>query len=321
MAQLLLTPTNTTVPNGINNVGGSDIAFASNFTGPDDLRNYYGTYLQDSWKASPKLTVELGLRWEFFGQVREKYGAQANFIPGAPGNGAVYLLPAQRATNPVSPSFPATLAKDGIKIASSSVPGLTSTPLNNFAPRISVTYSPTVKWVMRSGYGIYYAGFENIGGSPDIGSNYPFLYNFSFFKPDAGHPLTYSNGSIATLENGLSAVPLSPTFVDASGGGLGLQGLQQNYKTPYTQEYNISLQYQLTPNQTLQIGYIGNTSRHLETSPGTNIPSVILPTNLNPQNYVPFPDFARGSVYIATEGNSYYNGLQTTFERDNRRGI
>ncbi|HLW79840.1 MAG TPA: TonB-dependent receptor, partial [Terriglobia bacterium] len=318
LAQMLLSPTATTVQGGINNVGGSDAAFASNFTGPDDHRNYYGAYFQDNWKLSSKLTVELGLRWEFYGQVVEKYGAQANFIPG-PSGSAEYLITSQRMSEALSPSFPATLAMDGIKLGYSSVPGLTNTPLHDFAPRVSFAYQASPKLVVRAGFGIYYAGFTNIGGSPDIGSNYPFLFNFSFFSPDPGHPLTYPNGTLGTLENGLAGIPLSPIFVNAS--GLGLEGIQTGYKTPYTNEYNLAVQYQLTPSQTVQLGYVGNTSLHGETGPGTNQPSVILPAGANPQNYVPYPDFGRGSSYIATEGNGNYNALQVNFERRFSQGI
>ena len=318
LAQLLLSPTPTTVPGGLNDVGGTDAAFASNFTGPDDHRNYYGAYFQDNWKVNSKLTVELGLRWEFYGQVVEKYGAQANFIPGPPGS-AEYLITTQRRNSQLSPSFPLTLAKDGIKLGYSSVPGLTNTPLHDFAPRVSLAYQVTPKFVLRAGYGIYYAGFTNIGGSPDIGSNYPFLFNFSFSSPDAGHPLVYPNGTFGTLENGLSAVPLSPVAVDAQ--GLGLEGIQLNYKTPYVNEYNLFLQYQVTPNQTLQVGYVGNTSFHGETGPGLNLPSVILPIGANAQDYVPFKDFGRGGSYIATEGNGNYNSLQLTFERKFSKGM
>lgn len=319
LAQMLLTPIATTVPNGLNDVGGSDSVNASNFTGPDDLRNYYGVYFEDNWKVNSKLTLEIGLRWEFYGQVVEKFGAQANFIPGPPGAGAEYLIPTQRQSTPLSPSFPATLAKDGIKLAYSSVPGLTNTPLHDFAPRVGLAYQLTPKLVLRAGYGIYYAGFTNIGGSPDIGSNYPFLFNFSFPSPDAGHPIVYPNGSIGTLETGLTGISLTPASVNAE--GLGLEGIQLNYKTPYTNEYNFFLQYQLTPNQTVQLGYVGNTSFHGETNPALNSPSVILPTGQNPQNFVPFPDFARNSSYVATEGNGNYNSLQLSFERRFSQGM
>lgn len=318
MAQLLLSPTATTVPNGLNNVGGADITFASNFAGPDDHRHYYGAYFQDDWKISPRLTLNLGLRWEFFGQIAEKYGAQANFIPSPPGS-AQYLITTRRQSTPVSPSFLSTLALDGIKLAYSNTPGLTNTPITNFGPRIGLAYQVTPKLVIRAGYGAYFAGIENIGGSPDIGENYPFLYDFFFFAPDPGHPITYSNGTIANLESGFSGIPLSPVFVNAA--GLSLEGVQTNYKIPTTPEYNFTLQYQLSPNQTFQMGYVGNVSRHLETDPGTNLPSIILPPNLNPQNYVAFPDFGRGTSYVTTEGNSIYNSLQVNFERRFSQGL
>ncbi len=318
LAQLLLTPIKSTVPNGFDNVGGADVVFASNFAGPDDMRHYYGAYFQDDWKVTSKLTLNLGLRWEFFGQIVERYGAQANFIPGPPGS-AQYVITQRRQNTPVSPSFISTLATDGIKLAYSSQPGLTNTPRNNFAPRIGLAYQVTPKFVARAGFGFYYAGIENIGGSPDIGENYPFLYDFTFFNPDSAHPITYTNGSLATLENGLVAVPLSPVFVNAS--GLSLEGIQTGYSTPTTEEFNFTLQYQLTPNQAFQIGYVGNVSRHLETAPGTNEPSVMLPPSLNPQNYVPFPDFGRGSSYVTTNGNSIYNSLQVNFERRFNAGL
>jgi hypothetical protein len=318
LAQALLTPTAATVPGGLAGVGGMDTALASNFAGPDDQRHYYGAYFQDDWKATPKLTWNLGLRWEFFGQVVERYGAQANMIPSVPGS-AQYLIPTSRQGVSLSPSFPTTLAKDGIKLGYSSEPGLTNTPLDNFGPRIGLAYRVTPKVVVRAGYGMFYAGFTNIGGSPDIGSNYPFLYNFSFFDPDPAHPIVYPNGSLATLEAGLTGIPLSPAFVNAK--GLGLEGLQTGYNTPYTQEYNFSIEYQVSPNQTLSLGYVGNNSHHLETDPGLNETSMILPPTVNPQLYVPFPDFGRSASYVTTEGNDVYNSLQVNFERRFNAGL
>ncbi|HEX5481135.1 MAG TPA: TonB-dependent receptor, partial [Terriglobia bacterium] len=313
LAQLLLMPQTATVPGGIDNVGGANQVLATNFTGPDDQRHYYGLYFQDDWKATPKLTLNLGLRWEFFGQVVETYGAQANMIPGPPGGGAAYLITNKRKDTPLSPSFPATLAADGIKLGYSGTPGLTNTPLRNFGPRFGFAWQPSHKLVLRGAYGLFYAGFTDIGGSPDIGSNYPFLFNFSFPAPDPAHPIVYSNGALGTLETGLTAIPLSPEFVNAK--GLALEGLQTNYQTPYTQEVNLTVQYQLTPNQTFQVGYVGNNSRHLESSVGLNQTSTILPVGANPQLYVPYPDFARGATYITTQGNDEYNALQVNFER------
>src|SRR5271157_4025236 len=115
IAQFLLSPTPTTVPNGFNNVGGSDYVFASNFDGPDDIRDYYGAYFQDDWKITSKFTLNLGLRYEFFGSIGENYGAQANFIPNPPGS-AEYLINTIRKNTPLSPSFLSTLAAEGISL-------------------------------------------------------------------------------------------------------------------------------------------------------------------------------------------------------------
>jgi hypothetical protein len=317
MAQMLLTPTTATVPGGFDNVGGSDEVIASNFAGPDEHRHYYAAYFQDDWKVNSKLTVNLGLRWEFFGQLVEKYGAEANFIPGAPGSGAAYLITNQRRNDPLSPSFVTTLPKDGIQLGYSSVPGLTNTPLNDFSPRLGLVYQLTPRLVVRGGYGIFYDGFEPIGAFGAV--NYPFNYNFNFLPPDPAHPIIYANGALATLNNGFTGIPLNPIYVNAE--GLSLGGIQTGYSVPYAQEYNAMLEYQITPNQTVQIGYLGTGTRHLQTGPGANQVSQILPPSVNPQLYVPFPDFSRGSGLVATEGNSLYNSLQTTFERRFSQGL
>ena len=92
-------------------------------------------------------------------------------------------------------------------------------------------------------------------------------------------------------------------------------------KTPYTQGYNLTFQYQLTPNQTVQLGYVGNTVRHLGVYLPYNNPSQFLPPGLNPLNYSPYPDFGYGGTYTSFSGDSYYNSLQATFERRFSQGI
>jgi len=320
IAQFLLSPTPTTVPNGFNNVGGADGVYASNFDGPDDIRDYYGAYFQDDWKITSKLTLNLGLRYEFFGSIGENYGAQANFIPNPPGS-AEYLINTIRKNTPLSPSFLSTLATEGISLGYSRLPGLVNTPNHDFAPRLGFAYQITPKLVARGAYGFFYGGFEDIGGAPDIGENYPFLYDFSFFAPDQAHPTTFPNGGIATVESGFANIPLSPDQVNA--GGLSLQGWQTNYKTPTVYEYNLMFQYAVTTNNSIQVGYLGNGSRHNLVSPGLNQPSIILPPNVSKYQapYIPFPDFGVGATYVASEGNQYYNSLQTTFQRRLSTGL
>jgi Carboxypeptidase regulatory-like domain/TonB dependent receptor len=79
-AQFLLGPTPATVANGVDYVGGPNTVFLSNISLTDNGRDYYGAYINDDWKVSPKLTFNLGLRWEFFGLVFEHHANQANFF-------------------------------------------------------------------------------------------------------------------------------------------------------------------------------------------------------------------------------------------------
>ncbi len=321
-AQFLLAPANSTVPGGVNQIGGADSVNASNFGGVAAQRSYRGAYFQDDWKVSRKLTLNLGVRWDWFSPTGERYGAQANFVPAAPGS-ALYIIPSGRKNNPpLSPSFVDLAQKDGINIIYSNKyggSGLSQVQKNNFAPRFGFAYQITPKLVARGGYGIYYGAFENRGGYPSLGYSYPFQYSFSFPAPNSVAPVQYPNGTIATLENGLSSIPLDPTLVDAS--GLTLRGIQLHYKTAYVQSYNLTLQYQLTKNDSLDVGYVASLSRHLETFVGTNQQNVLLPPGTDPQPYVPFPDFARGSAFADTIGTANYHALQAKYERRFSSGL
>ncbi|MDR3674412.1 MAG: TonB-dependent receptor [Acidobacteriota bacterium] len=316
IAQLLLTPTTSSV-GGYNNVGGSDAVNGSSIAGTNDTRYYYGAYFQDDWRATRKLTLNLGVRWDHTTPYVEKYGAQVNFIPGS--SGAQFLMPSSRCREQLSASFTTLAAKDGISVACASDPSLGLTQRFNFGPRIGLAYQVNPKIVTRAGYGIFYGALGSIGYSPNIGNNYPFLFNFSFSSPDSAHPITYYNSALATLETGLSPFAFTPDIVNAS--GLALAGRQYNYQTPYYEDYNFSLQYQVTPNQTFTLAYVGNQSHHMDSVVGENSPTQILPPGTNPQNYIPFPDFARGSNYEMTGAGTFYNGLQASFERRFSNGL
>ena len=330
MGDLLLTPIKATVPNGIDYEGGPGFVIADSLTAPDDLRHYYGAYFQDDWKMTPKLTLNLGVRWEFFGQLRNTYGAQANFVPGPAGAGAAYVITAQKKNLPLSPAFTAQLAKDGIALQYSSVPGLIPTPTDNFAPRVGFAYQVTPKLVLRGSYGIFYAGFENFGGSPDPGTNYPFAVEPTM-NDGTGGTLTFQSqnsaaipaGQFATLENVLTFVTPNPTSPAYKPQGSGFEAFALPWHTGNSQEWSYFLQYALTPNDSIQIGYIGNHSIHLINGWRTNSTSTIIPRNqgFNNQNFVPFPDFSANQDYVDTNGDGYYYGFQIIYERRFSKGL
>jgi Carboxypeptidase regulatory-like domain/TonB dependent receptor len=329
MADLLLTPIASTVPGGIDYDGGPGYVIADSNVEPDEVRHYYGAYFQDDWKVTPKLTVNAGLRWEFFGQPNNKYGAQANFVPGAGQNGGEYLIDSSAKSVPLSPAFTSLLAQDGISLRYSSVPGLVNTPLNNFAPRIGLAYQITSRLVARAAYGIFYAGFENLGGAPDLGANYPFAVepalndgtNGTFTLPSQNKAIPA--GFIPSLENTLTLVTPNATNPAFNPQGMSFSSIDPNWKTGYTQEWNFSLQYALTPNDSIQAAYVGNHSLHQLNGFRVNSPTEILPQNLgiNTQNYVPYPDFAQNFSYITPNGDAYYYGFQLTYQRRMAHGL
>lgn len=339
IAQFLLSPTPSTV-GGPDYVGGpgaqnnSNAVFVSNISLTDNGKNYYGSYINDDWKVTPKLTVNLGLRWDFFGLVYEHHGAQANFVPSGPPTGSpLYLIPS--GTNPanLSTSFNTLLAKDGIGlvIGNKYGKGLGNSEYHNFAPRVGFAYQLTPKLVTRGGFGLFYNGFENRGFSPNLGENYPFQFNFQFAPANDNTPITYPGctspfatpiGS-ATLETGFTCTPLSPTLVNAS--GLALRGIQFNYQTPYSMGGNLTVQYQLTPSMSVQVGYVTSLARHLEAFPNSNnvtqIVPTVLPAGQSANTFRPFPDFGSGASYATTNGSSWYHSLQTKVEKQFANGL
>jgi hypothetical protein len=319
-ADILLTPTATTVPGGVNNVGGANTVFASNITALDDLRHYWGLYFQDDWKANSKLTINLGLRWEYFGGLADPSGKQAGLTltSGTP----QYVIPSSQKNTPLSPDFTSLLAKDKIQLNYISSNSLFTTPKDNFAPRIGLAYQIMPKLVARAAYGIFYGGFENIGGAPDPGYNYPWAVNLSFFAPNGNIlPLAYPNGQSATLENGLSAANPDPTSPNFNPQGLSLVGYDRPWKTSYVQEWNGSVQYQFSTSQSVTVGYVGNNSHHLLNGDKRNLPGLILPPGTTVTPYLPFPDFGQDSDYLTAQGAAYYESVQITYERRLAHGL
>ena len=260
LAQMLLTPIAGTVAGAADDVGGADSISVSNVANTSMKHNYLAGYFQDDVKVNQKLTLNLGLRYEYFGQLIAKYGAQSNFLPGGGANGSSEFLIAQAGCNtPLSPDFRAAAATDNINISCSSQPGLGVSQKGNFAPRVGFAYQVMPKLVVRGGYGIFYGGFENSVVETYVDFPFQFNLNYPYMTPNA--PITFSNGSIGTLTTGLTAIPLNSAQVEP--GGVGFLGEDYHLKTPNTQGYNLTLQYQLASNDTLQVGYVGNTVHHL----------------------------------------------------------
>ncbi len=352
-------------PNGFSYSGGADEVYASNINKTYDQKMYFASYFQDDFKVTPRLTLNLGLRWDYFGPINETNGGQANFVPIAlpeKGIGApTFIIPASGKDNRALSTnatcagigcsgFVDLLAKDGISLMSTNRygQGLLQTQKGLFAPRIGFAFQISSKWVARGGVGLFYNSFENQGYGPNIGENYPFVYNLSYTPqsnpsgPSIGSqvaPISYNSpysscttagpGGTASFESGFSCIPLTSTAVNAL--GVGLQGLQFDYQTPKTFSGNFTLQYSLTHSLSGQAAYVFTHGSDLQGGVGYQNVTQILPAGIDTKNCgvyanfpngscVPFKDFGGGS-YQATYGESTYHGLQTKLEEQFANGF
>ena len=232
------------------------------------------------------------------------------------GGTSTFFLTNKRCNTPFSADFTAALATDNIALQCSGQGGLGESQKTNFAPRVGFAYQITPKLVVRGGYGIFYGGFEN--SALLTYAEFPFQFNLDFPNQVPNAPITFADGAIGTIESGLTHIPL--TSAAAEPGGVGFIGEDFKNKTPNTQGYNLTLQYQLAANDTLQVGYVGNTVHHLAVYTNPNTPREILPLGLDSLAFSPYPDFS-GATYTQFAGNSHYNGLQVNYEHRFNAGL
>ena len=287
IADLLLVPTVSTV-HGFDNLGGAQQYQGSNFAATDDRRYYMGAYFQDDWKVTPTLTLNLGLRWDYFTPYAEVNGRQANLIQdGGNGSTGTFYIPKKGCSVPRSATFDALLVSSGIQLNCVSGLGLGNAQKLNFAPRVGFADQILPRVVVRGGYGIAYGALGNLGYGGTLGTNYPFEYTISATSTSSQTPLALSNGATATMENTFATINLTdPTQVN--GANVALYGRQYNFQTPYVQTYNLTAQYQFTNRDSIQTGYVGTVGRHLDNLGSHNSPSQILPPGVSQTPYLPF---------------------------------
>jgi hypothetical protein len=327
VADMLLTPTPSSVANGIDNVGGLSSYGFSNTAQVSDQRYYMGAYLQDDWKVNSQLTLNLGLRWDHYTPYQEVHGNQANFIEtgGGAGDSGTYYIPQKTCSTPRSSTFDALLASYDISVVCTSNKATGNAQTFNFAPRLGFAYRATPNVVVRGGYGITYGALDNTGFGYNIGNNYPFTYTLNYYSANSQTPLESAPGETALLENALTAQNLAnPSLVN--GAGLYLYGRQYNFKTPYQQTFNLAVQDQFTRHDSISVGYVGTLGRHLDTQSSQNAPSAIIPPGSSIYDptvtgHVPFPSLGVEPQYVSTTSSSNYNSLQTTYQHQLSIGL
>jgi len=197
-------------------------------------------FFQDDWKASPKLTLNLGLRYDFATPQYSGANKLANFNPAGRGS----LIPAT-----------------GGSLGDRSLVKINTT---NFAPRFGFAYSPNQNTVVRGGYGIYYLLLERFGSEDQLSLNPPFLIQ------NTGSVPATSNQPFFQLENGFPPDYLSAGSINYQLAHI--RAVQQNSNTPYVQEYSFGIQQALPSKMVLTVDYVGTKSTHLSVLTDLNQP-------------------------------------------------
>jgi hypothetical protein len=293
-------------------------------------KSAWAWYAQDDWKVTPKLTVNLGLRYELYSPIDERFGRQANFdlqtqtlfIPKGPNQDLA--LPPNFAT-----AFPS------IKVSRGQVPS-TLIPWDkyDFGPRIGIAYQIMPKTVLRVGFGMFFGGEENQGGSPNRGEGVPFnetvqlarTNGISSFIGVSQPQCTGCNYFTGGLTGGY---PLNVFTLPAP---VSFRGVQSDFRNPLVQKWNFVIQRELPGQMALEVGYEGNHQSHQvvlwNSDPSVNIGTtnsaitgetqrVILP----PANCPACASIGNGLSMTSSFGYGNYAALSAKLEKRFSHGL
>ncbi len=311
-------------------------------SGPQGIIHGYrehdlAAFVQDDWKVNNKLTLNLGVRWEYDGMLGDHYGNLTNIwpsllqtVPTPPtssqptGAGLIgYVVPNNFASHYGTP--PA-----GVTTVSGNNPTQNGIPWNNFGPRFGFAWQPQAngKLVLRGGFGMFY---DRVGSSEFVHAveqGDPYALTLDYAGP---------GGAPYGLASPFPSTPLGFTprwFNPVTGANSALNSpFYAAVHTPLTRQYNLNLQYQLAPSWVLEVGFVGSSGiNQTDYNHDYNVAQLASPSNpINGQTTNTLANAAYRVQYLGyspleLQGTGYdlvynYNSLQVTLRKRLSHGL
>jgi len=292
----------------------------------------HGMYLQDDWKATRKLTLNLGIRWEIPHPITDRHDRLARFD--------------YNAVNPISEDVGNTY-KGQLVFATPGSRGQYDSSYKQFAPRFGFAYEVMPKLVMRGGYGVFYPRqYPGVPIIPGYSSETPYVASSNGIAPCDGCSLrnAFPDGLVPIVGNSLGGL----TNV-----GFDVTAVSHSRKTYYDQQWSFGFQYAPTTSGVIELSYVGNHSVHVVTS-GVNLNqldakylsmgdalldkvpnpfsghitsgscgtySLADPTIPQGQLLRPYPEFCNVTENLAPIGDGRYNALNLNYTHRVSRGL
>jgi hypothetical protein len=337
--------TNGTASSNISNTG-----VTTAVSGPTGLIHAFrwgavSAFMQDDIKINPRLTLNLGMRWEYDALAYDKYGNNTNVWPSlistvdtpallgtsvATGSLAGFVV----ASNFNFAAYPAPPVA-GVFQNNHKFPTQNSQPIDNFAPRVGLAWQPLASHplVVRGGFGYFYDRVDLGSYSSSVLTGEPYAdpifqsgaaNYFSTFALPYGHP---SLGWTPRWVN------INTTTQTGTSSNLNAVLLQQDAPTPLTDEWNLSAQYEFSPTWVIELGYVGSHGIHQIAairqaneaqlaSPNNPINGLTTNTVANASLRVPYLGFSpAGLPDDEFSGDTKFNSLQATLRKTMSHGL
>lgn len=246
----------------------------------------FNAFAQDDWRMRSNLTLNLGVRYEYFRPFQEKFDHIANLDISPEFNAVSVVLPG--GVGPYTGTFPR---------------GLVDPDSNNVSPRLALAYRPSPKRSLqiRAGYGVFFNGSVYNQFPTRMAAQPPFANTAS---------VNTSLTRTLTLSNGFATAP-SQSITNT-------YAVDRRYRTPYAQTWNFSVQHNVGRNLVAEIGYLGTKGTKLDLQRMPNRAAPGSPLTAEQRRQI---GNAVGFVYDTSEGNSIYHAGQARLTRRFSNGM